>query len=69
MTKILDISEWPSDRLARRVIFHDAAPDVLGRRHFTLLWWQIPHGDIRQTVIDGMAPRGQRFFSADIPAT
>jgi hypothetical protein len=67
MTKRLDISEWPTDRGARRVIFHDTGPDDLGRRHFTLLWWQKPYGDNRQTVIDGLVPRGQSFFSADIP--
>jgi hypothetical protein len=67
MSQHLDISEWPTDRSARRVIFHDAGPDDLGRRRFTLLWWQRPYGDIRQTVVDGMVPRAQCFFSAAIP--
>jgi hypothetical protein len=51
---VLDISEWPTDKSARRVILDDAGPDELGRRHFTLLWW---HGE---------QPRGQCFFSTEV---
>jgi len=47
----LPISEWPKDKAVKRVIFDDNGPDDLGRRHFTLLWWQ---GDQRRGLLISM---------------
>lgn len=48
------------------VTFHDAGPDGLGRRHFTVAW-QDPGGDFRPEIHADGSPvgyrRGQVFFA------